>query len=45
MQCAVVLQLSSQAPLLMQFGETDNFFDANEARKVAESIKVMMIKL
>ena len=29
-----------QVPLLMQFGENDNFFDADEARKVAEQIKV-----
>jgi hypothetical protein len=29
-------------PLLMQFGETDTFFDADEARKVAEQIKVTL---
>jgi carboxymethylenebutenolidase len=28
-----------KVPLLMQFGENDSFFDADEARKVAEQIK------
>ena len=34
--------LSLQVPLLMQFGENDNFFDADEARRVAEQIKVLL---
>jgi hypothetical protein len=34
------LLATPQVPLLMQFGENDNFFDADEARKVAEQIKV-----
>ena len=34
------LVATPQVPLLMQFGENDNFFDADEARKVAEQIKV-----